>query len=96
LVTAPSDADLVFQIQLVTQHEYYGDKLTLIPLLKLVLLDARTHIVLWTFNEDLEKAGKGITLVGAHQDQKFDKAIAPLIEDLKSLPGSSASTTAQP
>lgn len=95
-MTAPSDADLVFQIQLVTQHEYYGDKLALIPLLKLVLLDPRTHSVLWTFNEDLEKAGKGITLAGAHQDQKADKAIARLIDDLKALPGPPMPTTAQP
>jgi hypothetical protein len=90
LVTGPSDADLVFQIQLVTQQEYYGDKPELVPVLKLVLLDPRTHIALWTFNEDLEK---GIALLGAHQDQKFEKAIARLTDDLKALPGSSPTAT---
>ncbi len=90
LVAAPSDADLVFEIQLLTEHEYYGDKLQLVPVLKLVILDPKTRIVLWTFNEELEKGGKGITLVGVHQNQKFEKAITRLMEDLKALPGSAA------
>ena len=74
-MAAPSDADLVFEIQLLTEHEYYGDKLQLVPVLKLVILDPKTRIVLWTFNEELEKGGKGITLVGVTRTRSSRKQL---------------------
>jgi hypothetical protein len=93
IVAAPSDADLVLQIS-------YADPLTDVggskesgpvssnaPQLKLALLDPKTSIVLWTFNE---KTSTGHLQKG--RDQALTDSIAKLVGDLKALSAQPAAT----
>jgi len=43
LVDSPAEADLVFEVRLVGRLEPYGDKLDLVPLLNLAILDPKTR-----------------------------------------------------
>ena len=51
------------------------------PLLRLAILDPKTHTTLWVFTEELETHG----FVGAHQEVKFDSAMARIVSDVKGL-----------
>jgi hypothetical protein len=86
LVAAPADADLVLQIS-------YADPIMLVASgssvnflqFRLELIDPKTHIVLWTINEQAKAMGglqKG-------RDKEFEGALNKLVDDLKAL-------TAQP
>lgn len=90
-VGSPSEADLVLEIGLVGESEYYGDKIELVPVLKLRVIDPKTQIAVWTFNEELEK-GKFV-VVGSRLNAKFDKAMARIVNDLKALTKNSPTTT---
>jgi hypothetical protein len=81
VVTSPSEADIVFEISLASQIEKYGERLEIVPLLKLGILDPKTRMTLWEFTEELETGG----IVGLHQDAKFDKAMGRMVEDVKGL-----------
>lgn len=94
IVTAPADADLVLQISFanpvtgVSGSEESGYSSSSAPQLKLVLLDPKTHIVLWTFNEE--------TSIGHLQkgrDHSLQNAIDKLVGDLKALTAPPASAT---
>jgi hypothetical protein len=86
LVSAPAQADLVFEIHATSVISAFVDP-AVFPHLKLAILDPKTHIVLWTF---VEPAGKG--------EKRFNEAMDKLMADLKQLvePGSSASTNPKP
>jgi hypothetical protein len=81
LVGSPTEADLVLEISFVSQLNRYGNDLMPVPLLRLVILDPKTHTTLWVFAEELEVSG----LVGAHEEAKFDKAMDRLVADVKAL-----------
>jgi len=73
LLAAPADADLVLEITVMygVGRECYSH-----PLLRLVILDPKTHIVVWAFTE------------GVHGDLRhydFDGAITKIVDDIKSL-----------
>jgi hypothetical protein len=71
LVTAPADADLVFNINFVV---------LLYPQLRLVVLDPKTHVVLWTFAEEVQPWVRQST-----GRKNFDEAMANLVDDVKQL-----------
>ncbi len=81
LVSPPTEADVVLEVQLASQLEQYGNDLRIVPLLRLAILDPKTHTTLWVFTEELETHG----LVGAHQDAKFDNAMERIVSDVKGL-----------
>ncbi len=82
LVSAPADAHLIFNINFVV---------LLYPQLRLVVLDPKTHVVLWTFTEQVQpwnfkKTGR----------KNVDQAMARLVEDVKTLTTPPASTPETP
>ena len=60
----------------------------LIPQLRLVLLDPKTHIALWTFSEGIPLGMKKT------RDKNFDIAINNLVSDLKALTSQPAGANA--
>jgi hypothetical protein len=93
LVAAAADADLVLQISYadpltdVSGSKEMGSDSSSTPQLKLVLLDPKTNIVLWTFNEKTSTAHlvKG-------RDQALADSINKLVGDLKALVAQPAAT----
>jgi hypothetical protein len=74
LVSAPADADLVFDPSFVLGFE-------VLPLrLRLVILDPKTHIALWTFTEHVQPWSREST-----GRKNFDQAMAKLVDDVKKL-----------
>ncbi len=80
LVAAPGDADMVFELSLI------GTPLPAAQF-RLVLLDTKTHVLLWTESEGIPVGLKKT------RDRNFDTAINNLVSDLKALvaqPGAAA------
>jgi hypothetical protein len=75
LVSAPADADLVLNINFVD---------SLGPQLRLVVLDPKTHVVLWTFAEQVQPWNRQST-----GRKNFDQAMATLVDDVRSLTATS-------
>lgn len=86
LVSAPADADLVFEISL------YGRDISADPQLRLTILDPRTHVVLWTFVENVP-AGSGRE---ATRRKAWDGVLARLVNDLRLLTIHPANAQAPP
>lgn len=84
LAAAPADADLDFEIGLACpvgiNLAALGRNLDFDPQIRLVILDVRTHIVLWGFTHHVERA-----LLQSNQDKNFDRALSALVENLKGL-----------
>lgn len=85
LVAAPSDADLIFEIQFTAPLLNCGNLPTYAPQLGLRIVDAKTHFTLWTLVEPVEGAFRKSTW-----DKNFDQAMNNLMEDLKKLTGTTA------
>jgi hypothetical protein len=81
LVPDPGDADLVLEISLVNVPQGAYNEL------RLVLLDPRTHVTLWTFSEHAEYAGRQKT-----REASLDRALSLISDDLKKLAGPTAAT----
>ena len=85
LVGDPADADLVFELQLTAPYgpsnpsKPYGGADPL-PMFRLVILDRKTHYVLWTLTESVDVA----YFQKAH-DHNFDQALNNVLLDLKRL-----------
>jgi len=80
LVTAPGDADLVLDANVVANPAVWQ--------FKLEILDPKTRIVLWTMYEPVKITGLQKT-----RDTNFDATIDKLVGDLKALsapPGANA------
>jgi hypothetical protein len=78
LVATPAEGDLIFEIHLThldaeTAAAYW-------PVFKLVIVDPKSHVVLWAFTEYLPLA-----LRKGHRDENFDKAMNKVVEDIKQL-----------
>jgi hypothetical protein len=89
-VADPSDADLVFELRLTapygpTNANKQKGASDPLPMFRLVILDRKTHYVLWALTESIESANLQKT-----HDRNFDEALAALTLDLKKL----AATTA--
>lgn len=78
LVSSPSDADLVLEIS--WSLEDTGLRLPVLGVLRVVVVDPRTHIRLWTLSEHV----RGAVLL-SNRDKTFDEAMNTLIGRMKSL-----------
>ncbi len=79
LVLDPQDADLIFSVRFVE-----GGGLAW-PQIRLVISDARTHVILWGFVEQINGA-----VFKKHRDQAFSDSVMRLVNDVQELlaPGS--------
>ena len=85
LVSAPSDAELVFEISFQSPLDVQQ---TRDPNFKLNILDARTHFVLWSLSQPVEGAFRKATF-----EKNLDKGMESLIGSLKILAGLPAPST---
>jgi hypothetical protein len=85
MVDGPDEADLVFELQLVSpsgpananKAKGASDPL---PMFRLSVIERKTHYVLWTLTEAIEAANLQKT-----HDRNFDEAIEALVAELKTL-----------
>jgi hypothetical protein len=83
LVPDPADADMVLEICLADRPQGpYND-------VRLVLVDPRTHITLWTFSEHAEYAGRQKT-----REASLERALSLISDDLKKLVAAPAANPA--
>lgn len=75
LVAAPADADLVFAISFTLPSSTALDSQ-----FDLAILDAKTHFRLWTITQPIQLATRQETRI-----RYFDKAMADLVDSIKSL-----------
>jgi hypothetical protein len=71
LVSTPTDADVVFEIRLVFRERFQ---------LRLLILDPKSHITLWTLNQVANPATRDATA-----RKNFDKAMNSLVATIKDL-----------
>jgi hypothetical protein len=82
LVGTPADADLVFEISFAAPL-VGADKLpTFAPYLRLEILDAKTHFLLWTIVEPVQGAYRKTTW-----ETNFNTGVTNLVSDLKNMTG---------
>jgi hypothetical protein len=85
IVTDPSEADVVFELQLLApsgpsapnKQNGASDPL---PMFRLVIFDRKTHYVLWALTESIT-----VALLQKTHDNNFDLALTTLTLDLKRL-----------
>jgi hypothetical protein len=87
LVSDPSDADLVLELQLIAPNgPSSGSKQNgasdPVPMFRLRLYDRKTHYILWTITESIEIALKQKT-----HDRNFDQALHNILVDFQQLTG---------
>ena len=85
LTSAPADADLVFEINLTCELFPDAKRSATDAQFRLLILDPKTHILLWGFTQQLP-----VALLLSNRDKNFDEAMASLMERLKRLPGQTA------
>ena len=81
LAASPADADLAFEIRF-TNPVTIDERLPQFdPQLGLVILDPKTHVILWTFTERIKQQ------IALHKtrDRNFDQAMAAIVDDVKNL-----------
>jgi hypothetical protein len=82
LVGSPADADLVFEISFAAPLVGTEKLLTSVPYLRLEILDAKTHFLLWTIVEPVEGAYRKTTW-----ESNFNTGVTSLVSDLKNIAG---------
>lgn len=83
LVSAPAQADLIFEISAVAPAEYEGKGITSYnPQLILSILDPQTRVVLWTASANVRALG-----TKKHRDRGFDQSMAVLVDKLAQVTG---------
>jgi hypothetical protein len=80
LVSSPANADLVLEISWALTDT--GLKLPVLGQLRLLVIDPRTHVTLWSFTEYV----RGAILLG-NRDKNFDRAMNTIVLRLKQLTG---------
>jgi hypothetical protein len=78
-VSAPGDADLVLDVNVIRDSVVWQ--------FKLEILDPKTRIVLWTQYEPIK-----VTVSQKTRDKNFDDTINKLVTDLKTLTAQPAAT----
>ena len=98
LVSNPADADLIFEVLVATTRIdntsfFIGGGATGKPIIRMVIIDPKTHVTLWGLSENLEVAARD-----SAGRKNFDKAMSSLMDDLKKLTSASpaGSETAAP
>jgi hypothetical protein len=97
LVAAPADADLVLEISFadpikgVTVSSTAGGSSSNDPQFRLVLLDPKSHVSLWTLTTHVQqKIG-----LQKSRDRAFDESLTSLVDDLKKLTSPTTATAAK-
>ncbi|WP_263383162.1 hypothetical protein [Granulicella arctica] len=85
IVSDPSQADIVFELQLSAPNGPANADKTKgasdpLPMFRLVILDRRSHYILWALTESILPANLQKT-----HDRNFDDAITTIAEDVKRL-----------
>lgn len=80
IVSSPAAADLVFQISWNLSDT--GLKLPVLGQLRLLVIDPRTNVTLWSFTEYV----RGAVLLG-NRDKNFDYAMTAIVNRMKALKG---------
>lgn len=96
LVSDPSDADLVLELQLIAPMGPSGaDKQKgasdPVPEFRLAIYDRKSHYILWTLTESI-----GVALLQKTHDRNFDDALSTLLVDFLRLAGKSFPGSASP
>jgi hypothetical protein len=78
LVSSPADADMVFEVSWALTDT--GLRLPVLGQLRLVMIDPKTHITLWSFTQYV----RGAMLLG-NRDKNFDQAMTTVVNHLKLL-----------
>jgi hypothetical protein len=97
LVAAPSDADLILEISFNSSLSAVGGTTSSGPIsynsseVKLVILDARMHVFLWWFNEEVNPKLSFPHRPEPAVNSAFSRSTAALVNDLKKLVGETAS-----
>ena len=86
IVSSPSGADVVLDISWALSDT--GLRLPVLGQLRLVILDPKTHIALWTVTEYV----RGAILLG-NRDKNFDQAMNTIVKRLKTLAAPAVGTT---
>lgn len=89
LVSSLPDADLVFEISWVLTDT--GLRLPVLGQLRLVVIDPKTHITLWSLTQYV----RGAVLLG-NRDKNFDQAMTIIVNRLKVLANPSAAPVNTP
>jgi hypothetical protein len=76
IVSAPSDADLIFEISFSISLASGGADAKF----HLVILDPKTHVTLWAFTEYIENA-----ILGSNREKHFEQGMESIVADAKSL-----------
>jgi len=89
MVSDPAEADLVLELQLTAPNGPKDADKTKgtsdpLPMFRVVIWDRRTHFVLWTLTESVDRANLQKT-----HDKNFDAAVAALVQDLARVTASS-------
>ena len=82
LVGNPADADLVFEISFAAPLEGNEKLLSAAPYLRLEIMDAKTHFLLWTIVAPVEGAYRKSTW-----ENNLNAGITSLVSDLKPIAG---------
>jgi hypothetical protein len=81
LVSAPADADLVFEIRFSAPISSCNEKLTVyMPQYGLSIVDVRTHFTLWSLAEPVQPAYRKVTF-----EKNLDQGMASLMANLKQI-----------
>ena len=78
LVSAPGDADLVFEIGL--DFNDIGGRAPEIGRLKLDIRDPRSNVLLWSLHEYVQ-----VAVFKGHRDKNLDKAMTVIVDSVKDL-----------
>lgn len=81
LVSSPTDADVVFEIS-------FDNRESNVSQFKLVFIEPKTHVTLWTLTRNIEPAG-----MAKNREKNYDIAMSALMNDLKTV--ASAAMAAQ-
>ncbi len=87
LVSDPSNADLVLELQLTapygpTNANKQNGTSDPLPMFRLVIFDRKTHYALWTLTESVE-----VALLQKTHDRNFDTALLVLVDRFLALAG---------
>ncbi|HET6180119.1 MAG TPA: hypothetical protein VFE61_24575 [Candidatus Sulfotelmatobacter sp.] len=91
LVSAPAEADLVFELRFTAPMYMDGNLAVCQPQFGLSILDAKTHFLLWTLAEPVDGAFRKATWL-----KNFDHGLDALMDDLKKLAASGAAASVDP
>lgn len=94
LVADPSEADVVFELQLIAPYgpsnpSKQNGASDPLPMFRLVIFDRKTHYVLWALTESIT-----VAILQKTHDNNFDGALTALEMDLKRLTSAPTPTAA--